>query len=247
MSKSSNQSLMMSVLVLAIAVWLWSPGASAQAVHEPEADHWRYLIAPYAWATAIDGTIGVRGVQTEVDASFSDLLQVVDIAAALHFEAQKGKWGYFGDAFYAKLSVDAPTQAGNISVENKMRIFEVGGVYEFNPLFQGLFGVRAQGVDVDLDFPGARRISGDQDWVDGFVGVRIIPVRSEKWYLSLRGDVGAGDSDSVLNGVISAAYRFNKTWSLIGGYRILSTDLSEDNFKWDINMSGLGLGLGISW
>ncbi|MFC1680917.1 hypothetical protein ACFL1S_03875 [Pseudomonadota bacterium] len=247
MNKTINQSKLLSITALVAVAWLWLPTAAAQAVPEPESDKWNYLVAPYLWATAIDGTVGTRGGQTEVDASFSDLIDVLDVAFALRFEAQKGQWGYFLDGFYAKLEADTPTQAGNVRVENKMRIFEGGGIYEINPKVQALFGLRTQGIDVDIDFPGLGSASGDEDWVDGFVGLRFIPVRGEKWFLSLRGDIGAGDSDSVLNGVISAGYRFNKTWSLIGAYRVMSTDYSEGDFKWDIDMSGLGLALGISF
>ena len=239
--------MVMPFLMLVTTVWLWSPTASAQAITETETDKWRYLVAPYLWATAIDGTIATRGGQTEVDASFSDLLDVLDVAFALRFEAQKGQWGYFLDGFYAKLEIDTPTPAGNVAIENKMRIFEGGGIYEFNRNVQALFGLRAQGIDVDINFPGLSSASGDQDWVDGFVGVRLMPVRTDRWYVGLRGDIGGGSSDSVLNGVISAGYRFNKTWSLLAAYRVMSTDYSEGSFKWDIDMSGLGLALGISF
>ncbi len=235
------------VFVLFAAGLLWTHSTLGQVVPEPTSDKWNYMVAPYLWATAIDGNVTVRGNDIEVDTSFSDLLDILDIAFAVRLEAQKGKWGYFADVFYASLEVDGQTPVGKLEVDNKIRILEAGGVYEFSPNLQGLFGLRGQSLEVDVNLGGLGNVSGDQDWVDGFVGLRFFPVRSERWLMFLRGDIGAGDSDSVLNGAVGGGYRFNKTWSLIGAYRVMSTDYEDGDFKWDIDMSGLGLALGISF
>lgn len=244
---SRRNAVLSSTFALLAGTALWTHGAMAQVVHEPSSEKWQYMVAPYLWATAIDGNVTVRNTDIEVDASFSDLLDVLDIAFAIRLEAQKGKWGYFADVFYASLEVDGQTPAGKLEVDNKMTIYELGGVYEFNPSLQGLFGLRGQGLEVDVNLRGVGDVTGDQDWIDGFVGLRFFPVRGEKWLMFLRGDVGAGDSDSVLNGVIGGGYRFNRTWSLIGAYRMMSTDFEDGDFAWDIDMSGLGVALGISF
>ncbi|MCP4259954.1 MAG: porin family protein [Planctomycetes bacterium] len=86
-----------------------------------------------------------------------------------------------------------------------------------------------------------------QSWTDGFVGLRWTPVRSDKWWVWLRGDIGAGESDLVWNGSAGAGYRLNKTVSLALGYRYVDTDLNKNSFNWDVAMSGLLLSADFSW
>ena len=147
---------------------------------------------------------------------------------------------------YTKLNPKENTPAGEISVDVKSFIGEVGGTYHFQPKVQGIFGLRYQDMSVDLNLPG-RTVGADQNWVDVFVGVRLVPVRTDKWHVWLRGDIGGGDSDTVWNAVVGAGYRFNKRWTLGGAYRVLSNDVEQDGFKWDVDYSGLAIALGYNF
>ena len=140
-----------------------------------------------------------------------------------------------------KLDPSGTTPVGTISADVKQLIFEAGGVYHFNPTVQGLFGARYQDMSLDLNLP-VGVLSGDQNWTDGFVGIRLVPVNTDKWRVWLRGDVGiVGDSDSTWNAAIGAGYSFNKKWSMLLAYRVLSNDVVQDGFKWDVEHSGAGL------
>ena len=173
--------------------------------------------------------------------SFSDLADNLAGALSLRFESHKGKWGYFIDGMYVKLDPSGTTPVGTIGADIKQFIFEAGGVYHFNPTVQGLFGARYQDMSLDLNFPGGT-LSGDQNWSDGFVGLRLVPVNTNKWRVWLRGDVGVvGDSDSTWNAAIGAGYSFNKKWSMLLAYRVLSNDVIQNGFKWDVEHSGVGL------
>jgi hypothetical protein len=133
-----------------------------------------------------------------------------------------------------------------ISQDVKSFIGEVGGIYHINPKVEGIYGVRYQKMDVEVDLP-RRTVGDDVDWADVFAGFRYSPVRNDKWVLWLRGDVGTGDSDSTWNGVIGAGYHLNKHWSLGGSYRILSNDFEEDDFKWDVDYEGAAIILGYTF
>lgn len=205
----------------------------------------RYI---YIFATSLDGTAAVRGNEVVVDEDFSDLADNLAGAFSARFESSKGKWGYFLDGMYVNLDPSATIPAGTINADVKQFIFEAGGVYHFSPVIQGLFGARYQDMELDLGLPTIGTISGSRDWVDGIVGIRLVPVQTDKWGVWLRGDVGVvGDSDTTWNAVIGAGYRFNPKWSLLTAYRILSNDFREDGFKWDVEHSGLGLAVGYTF
>ena len=227
---------------------LWTNIASAQGVVGEEAtDKWRSTILLYLWGTSLNGTAAVRGNEVEIDESFSDLVDNLAGAFSARFESHKGKWGYFLDGMYVSLDPSTTTPAGTINTDVKQFTFEAGGVYHFNPYVQGLFGIRYQEVEVDINLPMIGTRGGSADWTDGFIGLRLVPVQTDKWRVWLRGDVGGGDSDSTWNAVIGAGYRFNPRWSALLAYRILSNDYSEGGFKWDVDHEGFGLAVGYTF
>lgn len=200
-----NNKRLLSGLGWVAAGCLWWQAAVAQGVvAEAGDDRWRSSLFVYLWGVDMDGTAAVRGQEVDVDASFSDIVEDLKFAAFARFESHKGKWGYFFDGMYVKLDPEESTPIGNVKVEVEDFIGEVGGVYHFNPTVQGLFGVRYQKMEVDLKLP-ARTVGGDESWVDGFMGVRLVPVRNEKWRVWLRGDVDGGDSDFNWNAAVGAA------------------------------------------
>jgi hypothetical protein len=239
---------LLSIVALLVSMGLGIQTASAQGVlqDEEEPDQWRSTLFVYLWAISMDGTAGIRGNEVEIDSSFSDLLEVLDAAISARFESHKGRWGYFLDGMYTKLNPKENTPNGEVSLDVKNFIGEAGGVYHFNRTVQGIFGLRYQDMSVDLNLP-RRTVGGDQNWLDGFIGIRLVPVRTDKWYVWLRGDVGGGDSDTVWNAVVGAGYRFNNRWTLGGAYRVLSNDFEQDGFKWDVDYSGLGITLGYTF
>ena len=228
-----------STLATMLAIALFAAPASAEK--------WEFHLAPYLWAAGLNGNVQAGPLDADIDAGFSDLVSLLDIGGMLHFEASNPRWGLFADAMYIKLSDSENLPVGTVSGETKTGIYEGGFSYRFGPGVEGLVGVRHQDYRFGFTVPGLPRFNRSQSWTDGFVGVRWIPVQSDKWTAWLRGDIGAGDSDLVWLAAVGAAYRINKTWSVGGGYRYLDTDLEKNNFKWDVALSGLFLGVDIAW
>jgi len=248
-----KKKLLFSLSTLLISTLLWVPTASAQwsQGYEDNSDQWRSQLSGYLWALSMDGTAGIMGNDMDIDLSFSDLLDDLDFAMSLRFESHKGKFGYFLDGMAIRLKPETSTPAGTISQEVKSFIGEVGGIYHFNPKVEGIYGVRYQAMDVEADLPlpppAGMTVGENEDWADIFVGLRYTPVRTDKWLVWLRGDVGSGDSDTTLNGVIGASYHINNRWSLGGGYRILTNDYEQDGFKWDVDYEGVSFILGYTF
>jgi len=64
----------------------------------------------------------------------------------------------------------------------------------------------------------------------------------------LRGDVSVvGDSETTWHSFIGAAYLFNPRWSVVAAYRVLSNDIEDGSFEWDVLRSGVGLAVGYSF
>ena len=218
--------------------------ASFSATSQAE---WNYQLTPYLWAANMDGTTAVAGQDVDFTAEFSDLVKHLDAGFAANFTAKSDTWGYFIDGNFVKLKADELGVKGGIGVAVDQKIVEAGVSYSLSEQFDLIGGGRYQKVDEDLNLPLNQSLNGGDSWIDGFIGAVWHPVNTDKWTLKLRGDIGAGDSDSVWQAGIGGGYRFNKTWSILLAYRYLSTDFESEKFKWDVDQSGLGIGLGISW
>jgi hypothetical protein len=212
------------------------------------AEKWEFHIAPYLWTAGQSGSLQVGPVSGDVDASFGDVVGFVDWNFAAHFEARNPQWGLFADTFYVKLGDSANLPVGTIGGDIKNRILEGGVSYRFTDSMEGIAGVRNQDYELKLTLPAPiGAFSRDKNWTDGFVGVRWIPVQTDKWTVWLRGDVGAGGSDLVWLASFGVFYHLNKTVSLGAGYRYLDTDYDKDGFKWNVATHGLLLGVDFAW
>src|SRR5438874_640246 len=72
-----------------------------------ESEPSQFTIAAPGWLAGLDGTIGVRGVNANIDIGFDEILQHLDMIFAMRAEAQKGLFGIYGEVIYIGLSDDA--------------------------------------------------------------------------------------------------------------------------------------------
>ena len=69
-----------------------------------ESEPWQFTIAVPGWLSSMNGTIGVRGVNADIDVPVTEVLQHFDAILAGRVEAQKGPFGIFGEVIYIGLS-----------------------------------------------------------------------------------------------------------------------------------------------
>jgi hypothetical protein len=69
-----------------------------------QSEPWQFTIAVPGWMAGMDGTIGVRGVNADIDIGLDQILQHLDMIFAARAEAQKGPFGISGEVFYIGLS-----------------------------------------------------------------------------------------------------------------------------------------------
>src|ERR1043166_10320228 len=66
---------------------------------------WQFTIAAPGWMAGMNGTIGIRKVNADIDVGFfDDVLEHLDMIFAMRAEAQKGPFGIFGEVIYLGLS-----------------------------------------------------------------------------------------------------------------------------------------------
>ena len=238
-------------------------GDAEPIVTAPPASPWEFRITPYGWLTAIDGSTGVNGYVSDVDASFSDIFDVLDMAAALQFEARNGRWGIIADLFYAELSEDATLPgplATQLDIDFTQFLAEVDLYYRLAEQPEGFLdlyaGFRYNNLDLNFDAVASTRReeirrngSADKSWADPIIGLRGQWDINEKWYLSGKGDIGGFgvNSDFTWNLQATVGYNFTPCVSAEVGYRYFDTDYDDDGFTYDVAHAGLLLGVNIKF
>lgn len=230
-----------------------APAPPPAGVAEPR---WGFLIKPYFFACGLKGTVGTGKDSTDIDASFTDLLDALNFGGMLALEAKPpaSQWTILADLMYVQLEDDGITR-GPVGVDANANIDqfvgELSAAYEV--IDQGrlevLGGVRYWNVAADLTaaLPGGpRSASGSADWFDPLVGLRSRLQLGSKFDLRLRGDLGGFGvgSDFAYNLAAEVGWSISDTFQLALGYRYLSVDY-EDNATYDVDMAGPTLGLGI--
>jgi len=146
---------------------------TSAAIHESRAaqppaapdSKWEWTIAPYVWTAGVsldveaDGNLVLGG-----DATFPDILDKLDIAGMLHFEARHGKAGLLADGLYLfaerreQLLGQPPIPNGTMADTNmKMGIYELAASTGPRRQDRLRLSLRARDVDVsqntDVTFP----------------------------------------------------------------------------------------------
>ena len=250
----------LAAVMLVLVLGLVCPMAYAEGPkpNPVDGDEWRFSITPYLWAIGMNGDMTVKGVESDVDVSFGDILSNLDIALEAHFEVWKGKWGGFFDGTYVKLKTDAGT-SDNIDITSTIGLVDFGGFYRVGtwPVgtpknkgrslsFDALVGGRYMDLKVKMDHEHLSSFDQNKSWTDLIAGGRMIFDFSEKWSFILRGDIGgfgiSGSSDFTANGIGLVGWTFHPSWSLLGGYRALYQDYEtgsgSSEFKYDVTTHG---------
>ena len=259
----------LAAIMLVLVLGLVCPMAYAEGPkpNPVDGDEWRFSITPYLWAIGMNGDMTVKGVESDVDVGFDDILSNLDIALEAHFEVWKGKWGGFFDGTYVKLKTDAGT-TDNIDITSTIGLVDFGGFYRVGtwPVgtpenkgrslsFDALVGGRYMDLKVKMDPKHLSSFDQKKSWTDLIVGGRMIFDFTEKWSFILRGDIGgfgiSGSSDFTANGIGLVGWTFHPSWTLMGGYRALYQDYEtgsgSNEFKYDVTTHGPILGLTYAW
>jgi len=234
-------------------------------------DEWNFELTPYLFASGLKGEVGIRGVTADIDMSFNDIMDSLDAGFMGLATAQKGRWVFAVEGVYSKLSGEGSKSVtgpggrvdvkGALDLTNEMSIYSgtVGyRVLDEKTRLDVLGGFRYTRLEVDVDvaitaaFAGgspfrslALSADGSESWTDAFVGVHAIHPISENVDLLGYVDVGGGNSDSTYMVTAGVNWEFKEDYIAKLGYRVLDQDYEDNDFKWDMKLSGMYMGLGI--
>ena len=234
------------VLMLGVSI-MFTPGLSTAQ----ESDGWNFRVTPYLWMLALDGTTAALGNDVPLDASFGDILDLLNIALSVNMELNNGKWFVVLDPMWA--SLEAPIDTGGPiggKVEIELLIIDALVGVNLSEHFDVYAGVRYYDQDITIVPDMLPEIGLGDDWTDVLVGFRFHGDVSEKWTFSakLDGAVG-GDADSAIYAQAMFLRHIGDNKHFDIGYRYYDVDYESGSglsrFKWDVAHSGPVIGF--SW
>lgn len=165
------------------------------------ADNWSFQVEPYLMALNIEGEGSMgRATGVPINVNYKDILEHLDMAAMLHFEAlHKSGWGLMMDYAFMDVSKKTSTsQGGFIKASLRQGILEALGFYRTkygNSEIDYFTGVRWWDNNSSLlidpaILPGTINVDIEEDWVDLVAGVRLITTINKDWNLVARADLG---------------------------------------------------------
>jgi hypothetical protein len=236
-------------IVIAVSV-------AAVATVADAGERWQWSITPYMWATDISEDVLLNGtVVGGGDTEFDDLVDIVEASYQLHFEGMREHWGMFADVNYVDLSDSATGEYGlaRLDVDYEEMLLEAGALCRPGGRSGNLdliVGVRALTFDerYRLQVAGGqpREVSVDEDYVDFLIGARYNIPLSQRWVISLRGDVSTGGTDHILTAQGLLAWRFGakRNSAIFAGYRYRDMKYRKADVLVDEKtLAGFGVGV----
>lgn len=224
-----------------------------------QADDWDWIVTPYLWATTI-GTDLERTVPptggTSSDSSFDDIIDKLDGAFLMHVEGQGDDFGVFADFIYFGLGDENDRERFRTESDLDARVFDLAGVWRMGDgRFQGfdLFGgLRYIDLDVTVLFdpvnPAFANSTYDsgQTFYDLLVGARYTAPLSDRWGVTLRGDLSGGDTEGTWNTSATLSYRMQSGYWFLG-YRYMAAEFEDRDSTTEITLNGPMFGYGFAF
>jgi hypothetical protein len=221
--RPARQGLARATLALLAGV---TPAAAQSTDAADTGDRWVVRIAPYLWATSLDGNATVAGIESDVDVSFSDILKDLSLAGMLLVDVQRGRFGVAVNGLFAWVSPDS--EVGPIEIDTTSDIVQLG-VGPYYRVVDWTYATTASGKPLRLI-------------VEPEAGVRFTYLRAE---LELKRQ---GPFQDIDLGRVGDHFDASESWvePLIGSR--FGIDLSDHwNLTAEANVGGFGVGSDLAW
>jgi hypothetical protein len=222
-------------------------------------DRWQWSLTPYIWASDISEDLILSDeIVGGGDTEFKDLVELVDTSLQLHFEGVGDRWGLFADLTYIDLS---DSETGELAilrfdVEITEALLEAGAIYRpggRSGKLDLLFGVRYLSVDekyrLQLGELDPFETAVDEGYLDALIGARYNIPLSERWVISLRGDLSLGGTDYTwtAHGLVGWRFGAKRNSAVFLGYQYRDMEYSKVAFEVEKTLSGPGIGVKIGF
>ena len=272
-----HQKILVPFMIVAFILTTFVPSVTAE--EKPAESGWKFQVAPYLWAISMKGNVTVKGLEADADVGFKDIWDELNFAVMLAYEARKKHWGLWGNTIYAHLGdsdVEGPLGLTKIDPTVNALWQGLGATYRLGAwdladnsgkkkvsvTVDTFAGARYTYLNLEIDFKGVfqgrfNKVDKNKSWVEPLIGARTIWDLSERWTVTLAGDIGGvvAGSDFAWNAWGLIGYRFNlfgeDNARVLAGYRALNQDFTDgsgrDKFQWDVTIHGPILGLSIGF
>ena len=230
------------------------PPATPPDQAPPGKDHWEFKAIGYLWLAGTKGTADVIKpvAPVDFDLSIGDVLHALQFAVMGAAEAQKDRVVFLGDfaffhlAFRKGIGIRDPDFATASLDLRTAEVTLLGGYRVVNngPLKVDLLaGGRMNSFKIAMQLQGpAREADGTikRTWVDPIIAARVVAPLSEKWSLSLYGDVGGFGLGSHITWQAAPTINWaisHKT-SVGAGWRYLKVDYRNGDVLYNVGLSG---------
>jgi len=274
MEKVLRQSTAVFLLVIAVSI----PAYAENQVKA--ADRWEFRLMPYVWIPTMKANSTINGLSGSLTLRPNDIIKYIDFGAMGRVEAWKGKWGFSFDGLFMNLGASQSFQGRrdsvvfNIDADVRLGMADFGLMYRLfeksfgknnqqkltlEPYVGLRYGYLRQKIDLDVTIPRlgsfGRTFGTSEDWVEPFIGGRLIWDLNNKIAFNVRADAGGfgigNASDLTWQIVGGMDYKFSKNWILNVGYRYVDLDYShgsgDDKFGIRLKAYGPVIGLTIKF
>lgn len=240
----------------AAAADLAAPPPAPKQVESADPDTWTFSVMPYLWAAGNSGQTAQFGLpRVDFDLPFRDVLDHLDFAAMAMAEARHGDFSLFGDLVYLDLSHETATPQGMLALTAELSFAATAGTVGagYSLLRDGeshldiAVAARIWHFDTGLAFYGGllNGLSPNDGatWVDGLVGLRGTYAINSSFYLTGWALAGAGGAQLDWDVAAAVGYRFNRSLSILAGYRAVGINYDRGGFVFDAVQQGPLVGL----
>ncbi len=218
------------------------------------AEEWQHELAPYMWGAAMSGSATVGTVTSDVDMSFGDILDNLEMGFMGAYRAKRGPFSVTVDGIYMGLGATGHGPAGYVKadVDIDQAALEVDVGYEVIERLILLAGLRYNDLSVEIEATGplgTRAADQDETWLDPVIGAAYTVPFADKWSFTLRGDIGGFGvgSDFAWQGLGTLRWQASDRIGVLAAYRYIDMDYDTDDndryFEYDMSMSGPALGV----
>lgn len=236
------------VAAFAVALTLAAPPVVAQ-----EGGEWQHAFAAYLVGAGMEGTVGVGPLTADVNLSFADIWDHLELGMMMAYAAERGPLTISGDVMFTDLEASKQVGGVRFDAEVSQALIAVDVAYRLSERIEVLGGVRYNDLDSDVSAAisgGTVEVADDSEsWVDPYVGTRLTVPVGERWTFTLRADVGGFGvgSDAAWQFVSRFSWRAGERLDVVVGYRALSVDYDDgtrlDRFRYDVVTAGPLLGV----
>jgi len=236
----------LSILSLCVAMVCGEP-----ALGEEADGGWSYRINPYLWMPGMSGSVRLGSLPgVSVDIGSQSVLDMADLGFAGTFEARRGNAFVMIDGSYAALSDSRNLIITRISTDITTAYAGVIGGYRVTrdlPL-DIYAGGRYHSVKADVSGSGLGSESKSVNKIEPLAGVRVTVPAAERLNFNFSVSAGGFGIQSFMTWEMwpMLEYQFSDSIAGMIGYRYKSISFDKNAFRFDVDSSGLVMGLGIS-